>query len=149
MKIDSNESPNKVGVTTLGVLLGGLLMVVWVGLLWFIGHTLFPHQSIISQNPVVDWLYIGPMPFLAIAGNYLMYHRRSGGVEPLQVTVELKSIFLGILIWFPITVILYFMQWDGPWQLSPIGGLLTMIIVTFLWKRSTTRRGPHENAGQE
>ena len=129
-------------------MLGLLLAIAWIAFLWFVGRTFFPHLGGI-QNPIINWLYIGPMMFLIYSGDYLMYRRKVGGVEAVRGIVGLKSSFLGTLIWLPVTVVLFFMQWDGPWQLSPIGGLLTMIAVYLLWERSAVRKNFPVNVEQE
>ena len=60
-----------------------------------------------------------------------MYQRELGGFEVIRGVIGLKSSFLGILIWLPVTVVLFSLQWDGPWQLSPIGVSLPCSLFTF------------------
>ncbi len=142
-------SPDKNFSRAAGTALGILLIIIWLAFLWFAGRTIFPHQSF-TQNPVITWLYIGSVLFLFLAGDYLMYRRKLGGAETTCATVELKSFLLGFLLWlFAMGVLVSFMQWDVPYLLNGLGGLLTMAVVYLLWKRSATRRNPHANAGQE
>jgi len=63
MTTDSNEKSSRAG----GAVLGVLLAIAWIVLLWFVERTFFPHLDGI-QNPVVNWLYIGPMMFLSPLG---------------------------------------------------------------------------------
>ncbi|MDD2472816.1 MULTISPECIES: hypothetical protein [unclassified Methanoculleus] len=135
MKTDSNERPSRAG----GAVLGLLLAITWIVLiLLLVERIFFPHQGGGIQNPVINWLYIGPMVFLVCAGNYLMYQRKVGGTEAARGAAELKILFFGVLLWFPVTLALFLMQWGGHGQLSSMVGLLTMLImlaIYTLWER--------------
>jgi len=144
VKKDSNEKLSRAS----GNMLALLLAIVWIVFLWLIERSFYPHLGGI-QTPVFYLLYIGPIVFLVSSGDYLMYRRKLGGVEAARGIIGLKSFFLGILIWLPVTVVLLFVQWDGPWQLSPIGGLLTMIAIYLLWEKSAVRKNSPANAEQE
>ncbi|KUL01392.1 MAG: hypothetical protein XE11_2140 [Methanomicrobiales archaeon 53_19] len=61
--------------------------------------------------------------------------RAGGAVLGLLLAIIL---FFGVLLWFPVTLALFLMQWGGHGQLGSMVGLLTMLImlaIYTLWER--------------
>ncbi len=121
----------------------------WIVLiLLLVERIFFPHQDGGIQNPVINWLYIGPMVFLVCAGNYLLYSRKVGGIETVRTVIALKSFLLCFLLWFPVLGVIHLGQYDIPDPVRQFGGFLLFLIVYPIWDWSATRRNPHTSAEQ-
>lgn len=131
----------------LGFIFGILLVVIWIALSLFVQNALFPRQSF-TENPFTAWLTVGLMPFVAIAGNYLIYYRKLGDIETVRSVIGLKSNLLGFLLWFGVLGVLHLAGYSLPYQVNGIGGLLTILALNLAWDWSTTRRNPHTGAEQ-
>jgi len=123
-----------------GIAFGLILYIVWIAFLISIERAIFPPQSLgyIVQIPLIMWLHMGLIPFFLIAGNYLLYSRKLGGIETIRVEVGLKSCLLGFLIWLSVMGILFFMRCDVPYLINGFGGFLIIIVVYFLWNKVAT-----------
>jgi hypothetical protein len=131
----------------LGLIFGVLLVVIWIALLLFVQNALFPCQ-VFRQNPFTAWLTLGLIPFVIMAGNYLIYHRKLGGIETVRSLIGLKSNLLVFLLWFGVLVVLHLGGYTIPYQVNAIGGLLTILVLCLAWDWSATRRKPRANAEQ-
>ena len=123
----------------LGFVFGILLVIIWIALLLFVQNALFPRQSF-TENPFMAWLTVGFIPFVMMAGNYLIYHRKLGGTETVRSVIGLKSNFLGFLLWFAVLGVLHLAGYAPPYQANAIGGLLVILVLYLAWDRSATRR---------
>ena len=132
----------------LGFIFGILLVIIWVALLHFVGQALFPRQ-VFTENPFRAWFTVGLIPFVIMAGNYLIYYRKLGSVETVRSVIGLKSNLLGFLLWFAVLVVLHLAGYTPPYQVNAIGGLLLILALYLAWDWSATRRAPRANAGQE
>lgn len=131
----------------LGFILGILLVIIWIALLLFVQNALFPRQ-VFTENPFTAWLTVGLIPFVAMAGNYLIYHRKLGGIETVRSVIGLKSNLLGFLLWFTILGVLHLTGYTLSYQINAIGGLLVILVLYLAWDWSATRRKPHTSAEQ-
>jgi hypothetical protein len=125
----------------LGVIFGILLVIIWIALLLFVGQALLPRQ-VFTEKPFRAWLTVGLIPFIIMAGNYLIYHRKLGGTETVRSVIGLKSNLLGFLLWFGVLGVLYLAGYSLPYQVNGIGGLLTILALYLAWDWSATRRNP-------
>ncbi|KAF5081885.1 hypothetical protein [Methanoculleus horonobensis] len=131
----------------LGAIFGVLLVIIWIALLFLIGQALFPRQ-VFTQNPFRAWFTLGLIPFVAYAGNYLLYTRKLGGIETVRSVIWLKSNFLGFLLWFAVLGVLYLAGYAIPYQTNGVGGLLTILVLYLAWDWSVMRRKPRVDAEQ-
>jgi len=131
----------------LGFIFGILLVIIWIALLIFVETTLFPRQNF-WQNPFISWLNVGLLPFVGMAGNYLIYHRKLGGIETVRSVIGLKSNLLGFLLWFAVLGVLHLAGYAVPYQVNGVGGLLVVLVLYLAWDWSATRRDPHASTGQ-
>ena len=131
----------------LGFIFGILLVIIWVALLHFVGQALFPRQ-VFTENPFRAWFTVGLIPFVIMAGNYLIYYRKLGSVETVRSVIGLKSNLLGFLLWFAVLGVLHLAGYTPPYQANAIGGLLVILVLYLAWDRSATRRKPQANAEQ-
>lgn len=131
----------------LGFIFGVLLVIIWIALLFLIGQAIFPRQSFM-ENPFLAWLNVGLILFVIMAGNYLIYHRKLGGIETFRSVIGLKSNLLGFLLWFAVLGVLHLAGYTLSYQVNGVGGLLTILILYLAWDWSATRRKPHASAEQ-
>lgn len=131
----------------LGFIFGILLVIIWIALLLFIQGALFPRQSF-TENPFTAWLTVGLMPFVVMAGNYLIYHRKLDNIETVRSVIGLKSNLLGFLLWLAVLGVVHLAGYTPPYQANAIGGLLVILVLYLAWDRSATRRKPQASAEQ-
>jgi len=101
----------------LGFILGVLLVIIWIALLLFVQDAVFLRQSFM-ENPFTAWLTLGLIPFVIIAGNYLIYHRKLGGLETARSVIGLKSNLLGFLLWFGVLGVLHLAGYTLSYQVN-------------------------------
>jgi len=131
----------------LGFILGILLVIIWIALLLFVQNALFPRQ-VFTENPFTAWLTVGLMPFVAMAGNYLIYYRKLGDIKTVRSVILLKSNLLGFLLWFAVLGVLHLAGYAISYRVNAIGGLLVILVLYLAWDWSAMRRKPHAGAEQ-
>lgn len=127
----------------LGIILGLLLWFIWIGLLIIIGRTFYP-KEVLTANPTIYWLYLGPMGFLIIAGEHILYNRKLGGIETIRSLMFLKINIVCFIIWI-IVIGLLSLYLDISRQAYFAGGYTVILIVYLLWNRNVSRKYPDKN----
>ena len=122
----------------LGIILGLLLWFIWIGLLIIIGRTFYPKEVLIA-NPTIYWLYLGPMGFLIIAGEHILYNRKLGGIETIRSLMFLKINIVCFIIWI-IVIGLLSLYLDISREAYFVGGYTVILIVYLLWNRDASRK---------
>ena len=121
-----------------GPFFGLLLCIIWLAVLFFIEGRLYPNQNLMTK-PLFSWINIGLLPFFASAGTYLLYYRKSGGIEAFRSLIGLKSCLLGFAIWV-IVILLFFMDSGISYMITGIGGFVTMIAIVLIRDRNAKRK---------
>lgn len=121
----------------MGAVFGILLCILWILIVLFVEGRLYPDQNLV-KNPLISWVNIGLIPFLAVAGNHLIYYRKLGGVETAQSLAGLKSYLAGFAIWA--VVIGFFLMDSGiSYMTLNIVGFLFIIAIVLIYERKVKR----------
>ena len=131
---ESIENTNNAG-RIIGALIGVLLSVLWVCLVFFIeSWNNTQHTQMNFHNPLVAWIYFGPLPIFIMAGYFYFTRLVGPNSKNAQQIEALKGLLAGFFVW--IVVILSLPDsGNGSFFFPTVGGFLLMIVLIIVFQR--------------